>query len=1177
MEKQHAKKFLKKYLTVTGGPAAVDALDDENKAAKAKEFVKKYFTVVGGPEAIDAAAKQESKYLTMTLPEGSDATQISINRTNPDLNRNIQYRVNNGEWTNWDFTSSQPISAVANDVVQWRGVNPEGLSIDDGSYIYFVIPNEVHLSGNVMSLIDGVGDTKVIPCSYCFESLFENTKIKTVTEDFLPATTLTEGCYVAMFGGCSSLEKAPVLPARILAVGCYAAMFIQCTSLENAPELPATTLARNCYQDMFEECSSLVKAPELPATTLADSCYVAMFGGCSSLVKAPELPATTLTNGCYGMMFAMCSNLQNVTCLATNISAQDCTTGWLLNVASTGTFNKAAGVEWSSGVDGIPEGWTVIEPGQPSGPTGPIGPTGPTGPTGETGPVGKYLTITLPEGSPETQISINKNGEPVGTNIQYRVNNGDWTDWNFTDSQDISANANDVIQWKGDNPTGLSKDFNNYIYFNIPSEVNLSGNVMSLIDGVGKTKDIPCSYCFTGLFKDTKIKTVSEDFLPATKLTYNCYYDMFSGCTSLTTAPALPATTLADSCYYKMFYLCSSLVSAPKILPATTLTEGCYWLMFKGCSSLVKAPELPATVLSNGCYNYMFAECSKLQHVTCLAEYLYVSASECTTSWLRNVSATGTFVKAAGVDIWDRGASGIPKGWTIKDYGTDNPDTGTDNPEPKYLTMTLPENSLGTQISINKQGAPVGTNIQYRVNNGDWTDWDFTSSQPISAKANDVIQWKGVNLDGLSDDDRNYIYFDIPNEVHLSGNVMSLIDGVGDRKDIPCYHCFCYLFRDTKIKNVAEDLLPATTLKGDCYYSMFYGCTSLENAPALPATKLYSSCYNSMFKGCTSLVTAPELPATTLADYCYSTMFSSCSSIVNAPALPATTLANSCYYNMFYGCSSLVNAPVLPAITLADSCYQDMFYRCTSLENAPALPATTLDGGCYGHMFSGCTALVNAPALPATKLYSSCYNSMFKGCTSLATAPALPATTLTEWCYASMFQGCTSLVDAPALPATRLKESCYRNMFDGCTSLENAPELPATTLYAACYENMFSGCTALVNAPEMSATTLAGSCCYEMFSGCTSLATAPVLPATRLIPYCYYGMFNGCSNLQNVTCLATSISASNCTTNWLSGVASTGTFVKASGTGWTRDGNGIPEGWAVNDYVQPTGETTVQQ
>jgi hypothetical protein len=34
---------------------------------------------------------------------------------------------------------------------------------------------------------------------------------------------------------------------------------------------------------------------------------------------------------------------------------------------------------------------------------------------------------------------------------------------------------------------------------------------------------------------------------------------------------------------------------------------------------------------------------------------------------------------------------------------------------------------------------------------------------------------------------------------------------------------------------------------------MFYGCTSLVNAPALPATSLYEVCYNNMFYGCSKL------------------------------------------------------------------------------------------------------------------------------------------------------------------------------------------------------------------------------------------------------------------------------------------------------------------------------------
>lgn len=60
-------------------------------------------------------------------------------------------------------------------------------------------------------------------------------------------------------------------------------------------------------------------------------------------------------------------------------------------------------------------------------------------------------------------------------------------------------------------------------------------------------------------------------------------------------------------------------------------------------------------------------------------------------------------------------------------------------------------------------------------------------------------------------------------------------------------------------------------------------------------------------------------------------------------------------------------------------------------------------------------------------------------------------------------------------------------------------------------------------------------------------------------------MFKGCTKLNSVTCLAIDISAENCTADWLSGVAATGTFTKAAGmTGWTIDStSGIPTGWTV--------------
>ncbi len=142
-------------------------------------------------------------------------------------------------------------------------------------------------------------------------------------------------------------------------------LFRYCTRLKNHPTkklvLPATTLQQLCYASLFEGCSGLTEAPDLPATTVPYGCYWSMFQGCSNLTKAPDLPATTLAKYSYRFMFSGCGNLNSVKCLATDLSASDCTGDWLKNVASTGTFVKKAGVTWPTGASGIPDGWTVVE------------------------------------------------------------------------------------------------------------------------------------------------------------------------------------------------------------------------------------------------------------------------------------------------------------------------------------------------------------------------------------------------------------------------------------------------------------------------------------------------------------------------------------------------------------------------------------------------------------------------------------------------------------------------------------------------------------------------------------------------------------------------------------------------------------------------------------------------
>lgn len=193
----------------------------------------------------------------------------------------------------------------------------------------------------------------------CYESMFNSCENLTVAPE-LPAITLANYCYYQMFKDCINLAVAPELPVTTLAEGCYGGMFYHCTSLTTAPELPALILKTGCYDGMFYECTNLIDIPELPATTLAERCYRNMFVDCTSLITAPTLPATTLIKNCYAGMFSGCTNLNSITCFATNISANYCTFNWVSEVSSTGTFTKAASMEsWTTGVNGIPTGWTV--------------------------------------------------------------------------------------------------------------------------------------------------------------------------------------------------------------------------------------------------------------------------------------------------------------------------------------------------------------------------------------------------------------------------------------------------------------------------------------------------------------------------------------------------------------------------------------------------------------------------------------------------------------------------------------------------------------------------------------------------------------------------------------------------------------------------------------------------
>lgn len=125
---------------------------------------------------------------------------------------------------------------------------------------------------------------------------------------------------------------------------------------------PEEGIQDNYFKNLFKGCTNLISAENLflPYDT-AIGCYSNMFEGCTSLTTAPDLLATTsIKSNCYSGMFKGCSSLNYIKCMAESDKGAGYTTSWVDGVAASGTFvqNPEAGT-WPTGVNGIPNGWTI--------------------------------------------------------------------------------------------------------------------------------------------------------------------------------------------------------------------------------------------------------------------------------------------------------------------------------------------------------------------------------------------------------------------------------------------------------------------------------------------------------------------------------------------------------------------------------------------------------------------------------------------------------------------------------------------------------------------------------------------------------------------------------------------------------------------------------------------------
>ena len=154
----------------------------------------------------------------------------------------------------------------------------------------------------------------------------------------------------------------------------------------------------------------------------------------------------------------------------------------------------------------------------------------------------------------------------------------------------------------------------------------------------------------------------------------------------------------------------------------------------------------------------------------------------------------------------------------------------------EYLTFEATQSG-----TFRFSGATTAHTLSYSLDGGTtWTTLAHNTDTP-TITAGSKIMWKGnLTPSGTSGIGK----FNSTGNFNACGNIMSLLYGdnfVGQTDLTGKNWAFSRLFdgnvllNESAIVNAQNLILPATTLAGGCYNSMFEGCSTLTIAPELPA------------------------------------------------------------------------------------------------------------------------------------------------------------------------------------------------------------------------------------------------------------------------------------------------------------------------------------------------------
>ena len=224
-----------------------------------------------------------------------------------DTTNTCEYSLDGG--STWQPLTTTPVTLQTGDEMCLKGtITSDNTQTTAGHFAKFVIPSgSIKASGNIMSMMYGDDfadklDTKYIEA---FFGLFISCYITDAEELELPATTLSNMCYMSLFDSAKLTKMPKVLPATTIPEGAYSCMFRFTPLTAITTTLPATTLGDGAYYYMFYSCSSITQSviEELPALVVPTDGYKGMFYKCK-FQNPPHIKATKAGNNAMQQMFS---------------------------------------------------------------------------------------------------------------------------------------------------------------------------------------------------------------------------------------------------------------------------------------------------------------------------------------------------------------------------------------------------------------------------------------------------------------------------------------------------------------------------------------------------------------------------------------------------------------------------------------------------------------------------------------------------------------------------------------------------------------------------------------------------------------------------------------------------------------------------------------------------------